>query len=297
MNVTGMTPRPANPPAQSTSRTIAAIFPWMLGAAAVALLMLFVDEPVGRWCLANRQVPPMPQFQMTLGYTGAGGVQGPLLLAALLGGAVCSRWAVRLLGIVAATLSAAAYLAWAVLSPEGKDAMIALIGLPTFFFVSWLCASLVRSTRASRPRYLAVCRWLLLTFILATSVTTGLKAAVRRPRPIAMDEARPTLSVQLDSSEWHSFPSGDVLVTASLVLVLWGMLGRPSSLSWLFIFPAIAMVQRLAAAKHFPGDVAGGLLIGLLLGEIMLAWVHARGWRSNVADSPPRLNEGDARCG
>ncbi|NSW57860.1 MAG: phosphatase PAP2 family protein [Armatimonadetes bacterium] len=292
-----MTPRPPNHPGQSALQTIAALAPWLLGAAAVALLMLFVDEPVGRWCLANRQVPPLPQFQMTLGYTGAGGVQGPVLLAALLGGVVCSRWAVRLLGIVAATLSATAYLVWAVLSPDGKDAMIALIGLPGFFLIACLCASLIRSTGASRARYLTVCRWLLLTFVLATLITTGLKAAVRRPRPTAMDEPRPTLAVQLDASEWHSFPSGDVLVTAALVLVLWGMLGRPSSLSWLFVFPAIAMVQRLAAAKHFPGDVAGGLLIGLLVGQIILAWVHARGWRPATADSPPRPNEGDAQCG
>lgn len=292
-----MTPRPNDTPRQSAPPAALALAPWILGATVVALMMLFIDEPVGRWCLANRQVPPMPQFQMTLGYTGAGGVQGPLLLAALVGGTVCSRRGVRLLGIIAATFFVACFLTWAVLCPEGKDAMIALIGLPAFSFVSWLCASLIRSTGAVRARYLTVCRWLLLTFVIATVITTGLKSAVRRPRPIAMDEPRPTLAVQLGASEWHSFPSGDVLVTAALVLVLWGMLGRPSSFSWLFIFPAIAMVQRLAAAKHFPGDVAGGLLIGLLVGQIMLAWVHARGWRSAPSESRPRLSEGDAQCG
>ncbi|MCE5217494.1 hypothetical protein LLH03_10770, partial [bacterium] len=48
---------------------------------------------------------------------------------------------------------------------------------------------------------------LISTLLVATILTTGLKWLVRRPRPEFDGTARPALSEQIHSTQWHSFPS------------------------------------------------------------------------------------------
>ncbi len=128
-----------------------------------------------------------------------------------------------------------------------------------------LLLALGAGVAVKKPRVVTICKWLLLALVIATLLTYGIKRAVRRPRPEHMDDPRPALAVQFAESDWHSFPSGDVLVTTALIAVLWGTLGRSACMSWLWLIPALVALQRLAAARHFPSDVLAAFLLALWL--------------------------------
>ena len=96
-----------------------------------------------------------------------------------------------------------------------------------------------------------------------------------------MDAPRPTLPVQIDSSEWHSFPSGDVAATTSIVVVLWGLMGRPRRWRWLLLIPFLVATQRFVAARHFPADIVAGAMLGAWVGQQTVRRIPPyREWRS-----------------
>ena len=103
-----------------------------------------------------------------------------------------------------------------------------------------------------KPKIARAGKWILLAFLITVALTTALKWAVRRPRPGHMDAPRPTLPVQIDSSEWHSFPSGDVAATTSIVV-----------------------------ARHFPADIVAGAMLGAWVGQQTVRRIPPyREWRS-----------------
>lgn len=115
-------------------------------------------------------------------------------------------------------------------------------------------------------------RTLFAAFLIAIVLATVVKLGVRRPRPIAMDQPRPSLMAQLKEGPWHSFPSGDVLVTMAMVVGGLCVARRPGGWCWLLVLPIVVGVGRVIAAKHFPSDVMGGLLLGIPAGLLAVAW-------------------------
>jgi undecaprenyl-diphosphatase len=97
-----------------------------------------------------------------------------------------------------------------------------------------------------------------------------------------MDQPRPSLSVQLEEGEWHSFPSGDVLTTMALVVGGLCLARRPRRWYWLLVLPVLVGAGRLIAAKHFPSDVVGGLALGAVAGLLAAAWACQRTPRPEV---------------
>ncbi|MBV8755922.1 MAG: phosphatase PAP2 family protein, partial [Deltaproteobacteria bacterium] len=77
-----------------------------------------------------------------------------------------------------------------------------------------------------------------------------------------------TLTGRLRPSEWHggpmwfsygaSFPSGHVVLFASIVLPLAMLYPR---LRWLVVVPMFAAVARVMANAHFASDVVGGFAL------------------------------------
>lgn len=120
--------------------------------------------------------------------------------------------------------------------------------------------------RWSAVRAVAV---LLLVFVLAGLLAMGLKTLVRRPRPEHDFQARPPLESQLHSGEWHSFPSGDMLVTSALCATLFGIAGRRRRWQWLLWLPLLVAFQRLGSARHHLSDVLAAALLGYPLGTLI----------------------------
>ncbi len=99
------------------------------------------------------------------------------------------------------------------------------------------------------------------------------KHLVGRPRPrLGLDPG--TLIGPTLNSDFSSFPSGHTATSFALAALLaW----RWPKLAWLFYGLAAAVaVGRVAGGSHYPSDVLGGALLGLMVG-LPLAARMARG--------------------
>ncbi len=102
----------------------------------------------------------------------------------------------------------------------------------------------------------------LLIALLINHVMTNiiLKDLFGRPRPYMQSEELVTLIRQLSS---YSFPSGHTSVSFSGALVLYRMMPKKVSIPAL-ILAAMIGFSRLYVGVHFPTDVLGGIVVGII---------------------------------
>lgn len=100
---------------------------------------------------------------------------------------------------------------------------------------------------------------LIFAFLLSTYVNSGLKYLFAYPRPPDLD---PT--VRLSSAEGYGLPSGH----AQSAVIIWGYLVSALRKTWLWILaPLLIMLigfSRIYLGVHFPTDVLGGWIVGLV---------------------------------
>jgi len=106
-----------------------------------------------------------------------------------------------------------------------------------------------------------VVAWLIAHFIM--------KPLIARPRPYF---AMPKAEVLLHRTTGYSFPSGHATVAGAVILGLWLARDRVRAIiaTVLGLFLAFA---RVYAGMHYPGDVAGGLVVGAIV--MVLLWKPA----------------------
>jgi len=106
-----------------------------------------------------------------------------------------------------------------------------------------------------------------LRVLAATLVGGGAAAAlkwlIRRQRPAG---ERGVLYASLDR---HAFPSGHAVRGAALAVLLAPLLA-PWGWVLLPLWAGLVGLARVALQVHFPSDIAGGWLIGLLIGAVLL---------------------------
>ena len=137
------------------------------------------------------------------------------------------------------------------------------------------------------PVALAAVAWLLLrrrtaeAIWLFATIATG-RLAIEGLK-LLFERARPPLAGRLDIVTSHSFPSSHSAGTMLTLLAL-AMLGQRAAYVPLAIVTACAMGwSRIALGVHWPGDVLGGLGLGMV-------WIGA----AMLYKSPlPRAGEGD----
>jgi len=99
--------------------------------------------------------------------------------------------------------------------------------------------------------------------LVGGGLATALKWLIRRQRPAG---ERGALYASLDP---HAFPSGHAVRGAALVVLLapllapWGWVVLP-------LWAGLVGLGRVALQVHFPSDIAGGWLVGLLVGAVLL---------------------------
>ena len=104
--------------------------------------------------------------------------------------------------------------------------------------------------------------------LLASLLVTGSKFALARPRPyqVAPERVRALVIPRgYGIVPSYGFPSGHV----TYALLFWGLLAQRSRRRWLVVWWLLIFGlqawSRMALGVHYPQDVVGGALIGLLL--------------------------------
>lgn len=103
-----------------------------------------------------------------------------------------------------------------------------------------------------------------------------LKNVIRRPRPmLSTEEYRQfwTFVGALPESG-YSFPSGHVMAAAAGVTAAWFVTKNPKY-AWLYLYVAALALSRCYLLAHYPSDVAGGTLLGVLSGVLSVTCIQA----------------------
>lgn len=116
---------------------------------------------------------------------------------------------------------------------------------------------------ASRP--LAKALYLAVPVTLVEVTGFAIKRSVRRQRPPVAD---PTCPVQIPLPGSHSFPSSHASMAVVATFALAAML--PAATPALIVVAAVLCASRVYLGVHYLGDVAGGVVYGLIFGA---GWV------------------------
>ncbi|MGB4394078.1 MAG: phosphatase PAP2 family protein [Tepidanaerobacteraceae bacterium] len=118
-----------------------------------------------------------------------------------------------------------------------------------------------------------------LAFICLTSaaINTIIKEIVKLPRPIGYEGIK---SIRVETAEGYSFPSGHTQQSSSLFATLMIEFKK----KWLYFIGALGILlvgfSRMYLGVHWPSDVIGGLIIGILWTMIAIKifdWSKDRG--------------------
>ena len=128
--------------------------------------------------------------------------------------------------------------------------------------IFWIAAGLV-FTLYKKTRTFGICILTALVFeVLSCNVI--LKPLVARPRPFTSDPARILL---IPRPEDYSFPSGHTAVSFAAASAAWFMKKRKTGVAFGAVACLIAF-SRLYLYVHYPTDVLGGMVFGILAGYV-----------------------------
>jgi undecaprenyl-diphosphatase len=125
----------------------------------------------------------------------------------------------------------------------------------------WVLISLVLVIRR-KTRYIGIVTMgaLVLSAIAGEGV---LKHLIERPRPF---DAYPAVQLLIEKATTSSFPSGHTTASFAAAFVLGHYLKQYAPVFWILAV-AIAF-SRLYLFMHYPSDVLGGMVLGLICGKV-----------------------------
>ncbi len=132
--------------------------------------------------------------------------------------------------------------------------------------VWWSVAIVLLFFKRTRPCGITMMAGMALSFLLGNLF---LKNLIARPRPCAVD---PTVELLIPYPKEFSFPSGHTLhsFTAATVIFLYF---KKAGIAALLLAAAIAF-SRMYLFVHYPTDILGGMLLGIL--DAMIVYTIAQ---------------------
>lgn len=131
------------------------------------------------------------------------------------------------------------------------------LGLILFLFVM----SSLNQSKALRLR--AVILGIGMFFSMLLSL--GLKHIFQRPRPFHSYKDIASLS----EAGSFSFPSGHTLEAVIVATLVWSLFPNGILRWWCVCWAFMVAYSRMALGVHYPGDVLGGLVTGVLAGRVL----------------------------
>ena len=107
-------------------------------------------------------------------------------------------------------------------------------------------------------------RHIYLAPFIAYGITAIIKLFYLTPRPFAYFEIPPSFVVASDPYGVASFPSSHTAFFAALATTMF--VYRPNLGKWFFAGAVVIALARVGAGAHWPIDVAGGFVLGVLVG-------------------------------
>ena len=112
----------------------------------------------------------------------------------------------------------------------------------------------------------SVAKRMFIVLVLVVIVSVLLKELILRPRPYTQLTGLIVLDPQTD----YSFPSGHTIIATSMSYVL----AKEYNKYILMIIPVIVALTRLYMGVHYPSDVMGGFLIGLIIAYLVERYIN-----------------------
>lgn len=120
---------------------------------------------------------------------------------------------------------------------------------------------------------------LMILIILSTLLTGYIKCGVDRDRPdynyegvvFPVDISRDTFALFCEGGAVASFPSGHAARSMVFGIILAYVLSErfPRGCYLLFLYPVLVSISRVYVLQHFPMDVFGGAILGIMLTGVL----------------------------
>lgn len=119
----------------------------------------------------------------------------------------------------------------------------------------------------------AVSKKMILILIVVVIISQIIKFVVMRPRPYTELSSLVLLSLGTDPS----FPSGHTTISTAMSYVLF----KEYNKWYLLLIPVIVALSRLYIGVHYPSDVVGGFLLGIIIAYIMEHYIFLKCFKFN----------------
>lgn len=152
--------------------------------------------------------------------------------------------------------------------PPWLNSVMLYVTNPQNFFLAVGVAAVFLWTRFGRKG-----RFLLLCAAISIAVTDPLssrvlKAIFHRERPCHLVHTPHLLAGCSDSWSFPSSHAVNIFSEATVLAIIY-----PKSAPWAYLFALLVGVSRVYIGVHYPFDVLGGAIIGILVGVAIVRWL------------------------